>query len=287
MSYFPDLTVAPRRYAYARRWLRSPGASCGALILLLTLAITLAAPWVAPYDPLLQDIGQRLQAPSGVHWLGTDGLGRDILSRLIYGARPTLGLVGLVVVLTVPIGLTVGILAGYYGGWIERGLMAFTDMVMAFPRLVLALAFSAVMGPGLINGALALVLTGWPAYARLSRAETLKMRRSDYLAAAQMQGIIGVRLLFGHVLPACLPSMQIRLALDLASIVLAAAGLGFLGLGVRPPTAEWGTMIAEGSKVIFDQWWVAASPGAAVLIISFAFNLLADGLRDLSDPHHA
>jgi peptide/nickel transport system permease protein len=285
MSYSTEsLEVAPR-FERTRSLFRSPAAAFGAVVVLLIVLVALFAPWIAPFDPLLQDIGHRLQPPSAEHLLGTDGLGRDLLSRLIYGARPTLGLVALVVILTVPIGLLVGIVSGYCGGWVERALMGITDIVMAFPQLVLALAFVGLMGPGLVNGALALVLTGWPAYARLSRTETLILRRSDYLAAAEMQGIIGGRLLWGHVLPFCLPAVQIRLALNLASIMLAAAGLGFLGLGVRPPTAEWGSMIAEGSKVIFDQWWVAATPGAAVLICSFAFNLLADGLRDLGDPH--
>jgi len=285
MSFSTESLEVPLRFERTLRLLRSPEAAFGAAVVLLAVLVALFAPWIAPFDPSVQDIGHRLQPPSMTHLLGTDGLGRDLLSRLIYGARPTLGLVALVVVLTVPIGLIVGIVSGYCGGWIERVLMGITDIVMAFPQLVLALAFVGLMGPGLINGALALVLTGWPAYARLARTETLILRRSDYLAAAEMQGITGARLLWGHVLPFCLPVVQIRLALNLAAIMLAAAGLGFLGLGVRPPTAEWGSMIAEGSKVIFDQWWVAATPGAAVLICSFGFNLLADGLRDLGDPH--
>jgi peptide/nickel transport system permease protein len=164
--------------------------------------------------------------------------------------------------------------------------MRFTDVVMSFPRLVLAFAFVAVLGPGLLNGALALALTSWPPYARQVRVETAALRRSDYLAAAEMLGIRGPRLLFGHVLPMALPSTVIRLALDPAGMILAAAGLGFLGLGVRPPTAEWGTMVADGTAVIFDQWWVAASPGIAILLTSLAFNLLADSLRDMLDPRH-
>jgi peptide/nickel transport system permease protein len=268
------------------RWRRSSGAMFGTTVILLIVSAAVAAPWISPHDPLLQDIGNRLQAPSSAHFLGTDALGRDLLSRLIYGARPTLGLVALVASLMVPIGMTIGIVAGYCGGWVERIFMGLTNIVMAFPKLVLALAFVGVLGPGLLNAALALVLTGWPAYARLARSETLLLRRSDYLAAAEMQGIVGVRLLWGHVLPSCVPAMQIRLALDLASIILSAAALGFLGLGVRPPTAEWGMMIAEGSKVVFDQWWVAAIPGAAIFLVSLAFNSLADGLRDLGDPRH-
>jgi len=252
----------------------------GAAVVALVLGTALAAPWIAPYDPLAQDVADRLQPSSARHWLGTDGLGRDVLSRLIYGARPTLGLVALVALLMVPIGLAVGVLSGFYGGLLERALMGLTNITMALPQLVLALAFVGLMGPGLINAALALVLTGWPAYARLARAETTLLRRSDYIAAAQMQGIVGLRLLWGHVLPACWPAMQVRLALDLASIILAAAALGFLGLGVRPPTAEWGMMIADGSKVVFDQWWIAAVPGIAILVVSLSFNLLADGIRD-------
>ena len=205
---------------------------------------------------------------------------------MIYGARPTLILVSLILVLTIPIGLLVGICAGYLGGWVERILMRLTDIFLSLPSLVIALAFVAVMGPGLMNGALALALTSWPAFARQARAETLALRRSDYLAAARMQGINGLRLMVGHILPLCLPSAVVRAALRLGGIILSAAGLGFLGMGVAPPTAEWGSMVAEGSKVIFDQWWVAAAPGGAILFASLAFNLLGDGLRDKMDPRH-
>jgi len=273
------------------RWLRlrlsrSPSLTTGAAIIVIVLFMAIFAPWLAPYDPTLQETANRLMAPSQQHWLGTDAFGRDILSRLIYGARPTLLLVLFVVLLMAPVGITIGILAGYLGGFVERSLMRITDIVMSFPRLLLAFAFVAIMGPGLLNGALALALTSWPAYARQARAETAKLAKSDYLAAAEMVGIKGPRLLFGHVLPLVLPSAVIRLALDLSGIILAAAGLGFLGLGVRPPTAEWGSMVADGTQVIFDQWWIAATPGFAILITSFGFNLLADGLRDLMDPRN-
>jgi peptide/nickel transport system permease protein len=269
--------------AFARR---SPAAALGATILLFILAVAGLAPLLAPFGPNAQDVNIRLAPPGGEHWLGTDGFGRDILSRLIYGTRPTLLIISLVALIMAPLGTSVGIVAGYYGGVVERVLMRLTDMVMSFPRLILAFAFVAVLGPGLLNGALALALTSWPPYARQARVETQTMRRSDYLAGAEMLGIRGVRLLFGHVLPMALPSTVVRIALDLAGMVLIAAGLGFLGLGVRPPTAEWGTMVADGTAVIFDQWWVAASPGIAILIMSLSFNLLADGLRDLLDPRH-
>ena len=250
----------------------------------ILIVLAVAAPILAPYDPYLQETANRLSAPSTVHWLGTDGFGRDILSRLIFGARPTLLLVIFVAAIMAPLGIAVGIVAGYLGGMAERTLMRLTDIVMSFPRLLIAFAFVALVGPGLLNGALALALTSWPAYARQARAETLALRDNDYLAAAEMAGLRGARLLFGHVLPLVLPSAVIRLALDLGGIILAAAGLGFLGLGVRPPTAEWGSMVAEGTQVIFDQWWVAAAPGTAILLASLSFNLLADGLRDLLDP---
>jgi peptide/nickel transport system permease protein len=259
----------------------------GSLLLLLVVVPALLAPWLLGHDPITQNLALRLQAPSLLHLCGTDGLGRDILSRLLYGARATLGLVTLVALFMVPLGLVIGIAAGYLGGWIDRLLTALTNLVMAFPPLVLALAFVGVLGPGLLNCALALMLTGWPTYARLARAQTRILRQSDYLDAARMQGIVGVRLLWGHVLPACVPTVQARLALDLASIILAGSAFGFLGLGVRPPTPEWGMMIAEGSRVIFAQWWIAAFPGLMIFIASLAFNLAAEGLRDHGDPHHA
>lgn len=264
-----------------------PSLLAGSILLLAIVIPALLAPWLVAHGPLTQNLALRLQPPSLSYPCGTDGLGRDVLSRLLYGARITLGLVAVVALLMVPLGLAIGIVAGYRGGWVDRALTGLTNLVMAFPPLVLALAFVGVLGPGLLNCALALTLTGWPTYARLARAQTLILRRSDYLDAARMQGIAGARLLYGHVLPACVPTVQVRLALDLASIILAASAFGFLGLGVRPPTPEWGTMIAEGSRVIFEQWWIAAFPGVMIFAVSLALNLAAEGLRDHGDPRHA
>ncbi|MFS2222375.1 ABC transporter permease [Pantoea sp. B65] len=275
--------VTPRRYRRRRVTTLVIG---GALVAILLLA-ALLAPLLAPFDPNAQLMSARLLPPSGAHWLGTDGFGRDLLSRVIYGTRPTLLLVSLILLLTIPVGMLVGIAAGYLGGWTERVLMRITDIFLSLPNLVIALALVAMLGPGLMNGALALALTSWPPFARQARAETLALRRSDYLAAARMQGITGLRLMFGHILPLCMPSAVVRAALSLGGIILAAAGLGFLGMGVQPPTAEWGSMVAEGSKVIFDQWWVAAAPGGAILFASLAFNLTGDGLRDRLDTRNA
>lgn len=275
-------TVRPRR-----RRARVTSLTIGLTLVVIVVVMALFAPLLAPFDPNAQVIAQRLQAPSALHWFGTDGFGRDLLSRVIYGARPTLLLVSLILVLTIPVGLLIGITAGYVGGWTERVLMRITDIFLSLPNLVIALALVAMLGPGLMNGALALALTSWPPFARQARAETLALRRSDYLAAARMQGITGLRLMFGHILPLCLPTAVVRAALSLGGIILSAAGLGFLGMGVQPPTAEWGSMVAEGSKVIFDQWWVAAAPGGAILFASLAFNLTGDGLRDRLDTRHA
>lgn len=274
--------LAPRR----RRRRVTTLAIGGSLIAILLLA-ALFAPLLAPFDPDAQMMSARLLPPSAAHWLGTDGFGRDLLSRVIYGTRPTLLLVSLILMLTIPLGMLVGIAAGYLGGWTERVLMRITDIFLSLPNLVIALALVAMLGPGLMNGALALALTSWPPFARQARAETLALRRSDYLAAARMQGITGLRLMFGHILPLCMPAAIVRAALSLGGIILAAAGLGFLGMGIQPPTAEWGSMVAEGSKVIFDQWWVAAAPGGAILFASLAFNLTGDGLRDRLDTRNA
>lgn len=275
-------TLRPRR-----RRQRVTSLTVGLTLVAILILMALLAPLIAPFDPNVQTMSSRLLAPSAQHWFGTDGFGRDLLSRVIYGARPTLLLVSLILVLTIPAGLLIGITAGYVGGWTERLLMRITDIFLSLPNLVIALALVAILGPGLMNGALALALTSWPPFARQARAETLALRRSDYLAAARMQGITGFRLMFGHILPLCMPTAVVRAALSLGGIILAAAGLGFLGMGVQPPTAEWGSMVAEGSKVIFDQWWVAAAPGSAILFASLAFNLTGDGLRDRLDTRHA
>lgn len=270
-----------------RRRRKTPWLLVAGFTLLGVLIITaLFAPWLAPFDPNNQQMADRLMAPSVHHWFGTDSFGRDLLSRVIYGSRPTLLLVIFILVLTVPVGMAVGITAGYIGGWTERILMRITDIFLALPSLVIALAMVAVLGPGLLNGALALALTSWPPFARQARAETLQLRGGDYLAAAKMQGIRGMSLMLGHILPLCLPSAVVRAALSLGGIILSAAGLGFLGMGVQPPTAEWGSMVAEGGKVIFDQWWVAAAPGGAILLASLTFNFIGDGLRDRLDSRN-
>ena len=267
-----------------RRILGQPLALAGAVIVLALVLVAALAPLIAGADPMAQALSARLLPPSGEHWLGTDALGRDVWARIAYGARITLGIVALVLVLTVPAGLFIGILAGYCGGWTDRIIARVIDIFLAFPRLVLALAFVAALGPGIDNAVIAIALTAWPPYARLARAETLLVRRADWLAAVRLAGASHARVLVRHVAPMCTASAVVRATLDMAGIILTAAGLGFLGLGAQPPTPEWGAMIAEGRQYLVDQWWVATIPGLAIFIVALGFNLLGDGLRDALDP---
>jgi peptide/nickel transport system permease protein len=269
-------------------WLRlrrNPLAMAGLVIVAALLFMAAFAPLIATHDPIAQDLSRRLLPPGTPgNWLGTDEFGRDIWSRIVYGSRITFYIVVLVV-LTAPVfGLIVGTVAGYFGGWTDRILMRITDIFLAFPKLILALALVAVLGPGMVNAVLAIAVTSWPPYARVARAETLTVRNSDYIAAVRLQGAGAARIIWGHVMPMCLPSVIIRVTLDMAGVILIAAGLGFLGLGVQPPLPEWGMMISAGRKYLFEQWWVATMPGLAIFIVSLGFNLLGDGLRDVLDP---
>jgi peptide/nickel transport system permease protein len=269
-------------------WLRlrrNPLAMLGLLIVLVLVLMAAFAPVIATHDPITQNLAERLKPPmTDGHLLGTDEFGRDIFSRIVHGARVTLYIVALVAVTAPVFGLLVGTVAGYAGGWVDQVLMRITDIFLAFPRLILALALVAVLGPGIENAVLAIALTAWPPYARVARAETLTVRNSDYIAAVSLQGAGPARIVWGHVMPMCLPSVIIRVTLDMAGVILTAAGLGFLGLGVQPPMAEWGLMISSGRKFLFEQWWVATMPGLAIFIVSLGFNLLGDGLRDVLDP---
>jgi peptide/nickel transport system permease protein len=271
-------------YLAWRTLLRNPLAVVGALIVLALLLVAAFAPVLATHSPIAQDLAGRLAPPSAAHWLGTDELGRDIYSRLVFGARITLTIVFMVIVQVAPIGLIVGCVAGYVGGWGDKLLMRITDIFMAFPRLILALAFVAAIGPGIENAVIAIAITAWPPYARIARAETITIRDSDFINAARLQGASPLRIIVSHVMPLCTSSLIVRVTLDMAGIILTAAGLGFLGLGAQPPSPEWGAMIASGRKFILDQWWVATIPGIAIFIVSLGFNLLGDGLRDVLDP---
>lgn len=273
-----------RAWIGLRQIFRNPAAAGGLALILIIALLALLAPWIATHDPLAQDLGRRLAPPSALNWLGTDEFGRDIFSRLVWGSRITLRTVALAAVIVGPVGLLVGTVAGALGGWVDAVLMRITDIFLAFPRLILALALTAALGPGIDNAVIAIGLTGWPPLARLARAEALTARRADFIAAAQVMGAGRLRIIVGQILPLCLPSAIVRLTLDMAGVILVAAGLGFLGLGAQPPSPEWGAMVAAGRNFVFDQWWVAAWPGLAICLVSLGFNLLGDGLRDVLDP---
>jgi peptide/nickel transport system permease protein len=256
----------------------------GLIIVGVLVAVAVFAPLVATSSPIFPDLQHRLLPPGADYWFGTDELGRDIYSRIVYGARLTLYVVVLVAIIAAPVGLLVGTSAGYFGGWVDRVLMRLTDIFLAFPRLILALAFVAALGPGIENAVFAIAITSWPPYARIARAETLSIRRTDYIAAIRLQGASSGRIIWGHVVPLCTSSIIVRVTLDMAGIILTAAGLGFLGLGAQPPLPEWGAMISSGRKFLLDQWWLATIPGIAIFVVSLGFNLLGDGLRDVLDP---
>ena len=278
---------ADEALALARRLWRNRPTAVGMVLVGLLVLLAALAPWLAPADPLRQDLAQALLPPGPGHWFGTDEFGRDVMSRLLYGTRITLFIVVLVTVVVGPLGMAVGVVAGYYGGRVDAVLMRLTDVVLSFPSLILALAFVAALGPGLDHAVLAIALTAWPPIARLARAEALTLRQADFIVAAQLQGASNARVLFKHLVPLCLPSVLVRLTMNMASVVLTAAGLGFLGLGAQPPLPEWGAMISEGRRYMLDSWWLVAAPGAAILAVSMAFNLVGDGLNDALDPRRS
>lgn len=267
-----------------RLLVRNPMTLAGLLVALLLVVVASFAPWIATHDPVLQNLANALQAPSASHWFGTDEYGRDIFSRLVYGARITLYIIALVTIIVGPIGLFIGTVSGYFGGFVDTLFMRVTDIFISFPSLVLALAFIAALGPGLEHAVVAIALTSWPPIARLARAETLSLRKADFVVAVELQGASSTRIILRHIVPMCLSSVIIRLTMNMAGIILTAAALGFLGLGAQAPLPEWGAMISTGRRYMLECWWLVAVPGAAIMLVSLAFNLLGDGLRDILDP---
>jgi peptide/nickel transport system permease protein len=273
-----------RLLAVIRELLGNPSSGFGLVVITILVLTAIVAPLIAPYDPNVIDLGNTLKPPSAEHWFGTDELGRDIMSRIIHGTRISLTIITIVSVIVGPIGLLVGTTAGYFGGWYDTIMMRITDIFLSFPSLILSLAFVAALGAGLENAIIAIGLTTWPPIARLARAETLTFRGADYISASRMQGASALRIIVKSIMPMCLPSVLVRITLSMATVILTAAGLGFLGLGAQPPLPEWGAMIATGRRYMLDNWWLVAFPGGAILLVSLAFNLLGDGLRDALDP---
>jgi peptide/nickel transport system permease protein len=288
-----DLTEARRRRAEARwrylrdtyvLWRRNRLMVLGTAIILGLLLVAALAPLLATHGPYAQVLGDRLRAPSAAYLFGTDGLGRDIFSRVVHGARVTLTIALLVAAISTPLGMLIGIVAGYLGGMVDEIMMRLADVFLAFPRLILAIAFAAALGPGVENAILAIAIAQWPSYARLARAETLNVKNNDYIQAMRVLGAGKLTIMAGHILPLTLSSIIVRMSLDMGTIILTAAGLGFLGLGAQPPMPEWGLMVSDGRQYLVDQWWVSTLPGLAILVVVMGFNLLGDGIRDVLDP---
>ena len=264
----------------------SPGTVLGLWVVAWILLVTLLAPLVSPYDPAFQGslVTERLLPPSGAHPLGTDHLGRDVLSRLLYGARISLGIGVAAVAVAVTLGTGLGAVAGYVGGWVDGVVMRLVDLVLAFPRLVLIIAVLAFFDPSALLVTVVLGLTLWPATARLVRGEVLGLREEDFVVAARALGFGTGRILLRHVLPNALAPVIVAAALGIGDVIILESGLSFLGLGVQPPTPSWGSMISDGRAHLLGAWWLSAFPGAAVVLTVLAFNLVGDGLRDLLDP---
>ena len=269
----------------SRRWIRRYGlASVGAAIVVIWLLIALTAPLISPYLPDTVDVTNRLQPPSSGHWLGTDALGRDVLTRLLYGSRISL-LTGFIVVLVgAAFGTLIGGIAAFARGKVEEIIMRVTDLVLCFPPIILALAIAAALGIGTTNTIIAMLVVWWPKFSRLARSLVIVQRSQEYVEAAMVVGLSPSRTLIRHILPNAVGPLVVLVTLDVGNAIITFAGLSFLGLGVVPPTPEWGSMVAEGRELV-AQWWVASFPGLAILTIVLGFNFLGDGIRDWLDPN--
>lgn len=267
-----------------RQILHNPLSLTGAVIIVLLVILALLAPWIAPHDPYATDPINKLLPPSSEHWFGTDGLGRDILSRVLYGARISLWIAILILLIAGTLGTAVGILAGYLGGFWDNILMRITDIFMAFPQLILAMAIAAALGPNLTNVVIAVSFGAWTVFARLARSRAIAVREEDFVEAARATGAGSLRILFVHILPLALSPVIIQATISMGGVILTAAGLGFLGFGAQPPSPEWGVMVSDGRNFMPHGWWVSTFPGLAIMVTVLGFNLLGDGIRDILDP---
>lgn len=267
-----------------RRWARSPGALAGAVVVALIVVLALAAPLVARYDPLAQDLSAAALPPSAAHWFGTDKLGRDLFARIAYGARSSIAVGFVAVSLAISAGTTVGLIAGYAGGAIGAVLMALMDLMLAFPSIILAIAITTILGPSITNVMIAVGIVYIPQYARLARASVLAVKETEYLEAARALGAYTTRILVRHVLPNIVAPLLAQATLGIATAELEAAGLAYLGLGARPPAPEWGAMLNDARDYWLSAPWALIFPGASITLLVLGFNLLGDGLRDALDP---
>jgi peptide/nickel transport system permease protein len=274
-----------------RRLWRLKWGLAAALILLLIVLVTLAAPWLAPYSPVEVDIQHRLGPPAWMeggktdHWLGTDQIGRDLLSRMIYGGRVSLLIGVTAVAISSTIGVLLGLAAGYFGSKVDWIIMTLINVMLTFPFVLLALAVIAVLGPSLPNMIFVLGVAGWPIYARVVRAETMALREREFVVAGRALGMSHARIIFGQILPNLVSAITVVATLQIAQVIILESFLSFLGLGVQPPTPAWGNMLGEGRVYMLNSWWIAAFPGAAIFVTTLVINLMGNALRDWLDPH--
>lgn len=266
------------------RLLRNPMAASGLAIIGLFVLVALLAPWLERYAPTATDLGQRLLPPSPQHWFGTDDVGMDVFSRVVAATRTDLLSAFVIVATAGTAGTLLGLLSGWLGGWWDEILMRVTDMFLAFPSLILAMAISAVLSPDLTNALLAISVTWWPIYARLARAQVLAVKQLEYVEAARSLSASSGRILFLHILPNTFTPMLVQATLDMGGVLLIAAGLSFIGFGAQPPTPEWGLMVAQGQQYLMQQWWISVFPALAIFLLVIGFNQLGDALRDMLDP---
>ncbi|HUL08028.1 MAG TPA: ABC transporter permease [Candidatus Acidoferrum sp.] len=283
-----DDSVAAGRRRQMRRQLRrlfgNPLSAIGLALSGLFVLMALAAPLLAPHDPLAMDPSNRLAAPSALHWFGTDDGGRDILARVVYGTRSSLLTALGILSLASVIGTSIGLAAGSFGGWVDETLMRITDMFLAFPALVLAMGLAAALGPSLFNAMLATAVVWWPWYARLVRGQALHLKNEAFVEAARVAGASGLRIAVRHILRNCLTPIIVQMSLDIGYAILTLSSLSFIGLGAQAPTPEWGSMVSIGRDYFLDQWWIVTFPGLAIFLSVMAFNLLGDGLQEALSP---
>lgn len=268
-------------------FLKNPLTILGLAIVISLILISIFAPQIAPYPEQgrgISSVKDRLLSPNYERLFGTDNLGRDILSRVIFGSRVSLKAAVVVILIVVVIGTPLGIIAGYFGGKIDEVIMRMSDMILAFPSLLLAIAIVAILGPSLMNAMIALSVPWWPWYTRLARSQTISLRERQFVEAARAVGVSNFKIMFRHILPNCLTPIIVQATLDMGYIILSLAGLGFLGLGTQPPTPDWGVMISKGRSFILNQWWFSTFPGVAIFITVLGFNLLGDGLAEALNP---
>jgi peptide/nickel transport system permease protein len=283
-----SLAVDPSRSApppsKARQWRRRYGLPAfGVFVIVSWVLVAALAPMIAPYAPSAVDVTARLRPPSAQHWLGTDALGRDVFSRLMFGARISLVTGIIVVLVSAVLGTLLGAVAAYARGRFEELIMRVTDLVLCFPPIILAMAIAAALGIGTLNTIIAMLVVWWPKFARLARSLVLVQRSQEYVEAAVVMGLSPARIVLRHILPNAVGPLIVLVTLDVGNAIITFAGLSFLGLGVVPPTPEWGSMVSEGRELI-EQWWVATFPGLAILSVVLGFNFLGDGIRDWLDP---